>query len=210
MEVSMQQDIEKRIFNVAEFRAVNDSNGVTHLTGYAALFNVWSLDLGGWIESIEAGAFTNSLKVADVRALFNHDPNYVLGRNTAGTLTLEEDQNGLKIDIIPPDTQYARDLVSLVKRGDVNQMSFQFRTLSDDVSFTEDTVKRVLKEVELIDVAVVTFPAYPQTSVQLRSRIEGFNKLASELQVNDSVVSDKQELKAQFNLMRKKLDLVSL
>jgi len=141
------------------------------ITGHAAVFDKWSEDLGGFREKIRAGAFKKTIKEADVRALFNHDPNFVLGRNTAGTLTLEEDKKGLAISIEPPDTQWARDLTTSIERGDINQMSFGFRTVKDQWTTPKEGTdnQRELLEVELFDVSPVTFPAYPQTDVGMRS-----------------------------------------
>lgn len=197
-------DLEKRIFTVNEFRAIED-NGITKITGYAALFNVWSQDMGGFVETIEPGAFTRSLQNgADVRAVINHDPNLILGRSKSGTLTLTEDDIGLRVEIVPPDTQYARDLMTSIKRGDIDQMSFQFKAIDDDVRWDGNLVRRWLKEVDLFDVAPVTFPAYPQTSVSVRSRIEALQSPAS-LQAESDVVAHEAERQARFQTMRKRL-----
>ena len=141
------------------------------ITGHAAVFGKWSEDLGGFREKIREGAFSKTIKEADVRALFNHDPNFVLGRNKAGTLSLEEDKKGLAISIDPPDTQWARDLTTSIERGDITQMSFGFRTVKDQWTTPQDGKEnqRELLEVELFDVSPVTFPAYPQTDVGMRS-----------------------------------------
>lgn len=142
------------------------------ISGYAALFNVLSEDLGGFREQLSTGAFSDAIASSDVRALINHDSNLVLGRNIAGTLAMQEDATGLRVDITPPDTQAARDLVALMQRGDVNQMSFAFTVNKEDQAWTRDgtgpwlrTIKRVAR---LYDVSVVTYPAYPQTSAAVR------------------------------------------
>lgn len=202
-------DLEKRIFTVNEFRAVED-NGIPKITGYAALFNVWSQDLGGFVETIEPGAFTRSLQNgADVRAVINHDPNLILGRSKAGTLNLVEDDIGLRVEIVPPDTQYARDLMTSIKRGDIDQMSFQFKTIDDDVRWDGNLVKRSLKQVDLFDVAPVTFPAYPQTSVSVRSRIEALQGPTS-LRAESDVVALEAERQARFQVMRKRLAVAEM
>ncbi len=144
-----------------------DAGELPKITGQAAVFNVWSEDLGGFKEKIAVGAFKKSLQESDIRALFNHDPNIVLGRNKAGTLSLAESVDGLDIEILPPDTQIARDLVTSVRRGDVSQMSFGFQTIKD--LWKDNHTKRILTEAKLFDVSLVTFPAYSQTSVQARS-----------------------------------------
>ncbi len=165
-----------------ELRADGDSR---KLTGHAAVFNKWSEDLGYFREKIDPAAFDKSLKADDVRALFNHDPNYVLGRNKAGTLELSTDNKGLKVEIDPPDTQWARDLAVSIGRGDISQMSFGFRTITDEWTHFNDSNKpsdRVLLEARLFDVSPVTYPAYPQTDVKVRSIIA--NKLRSITEVD--------------------------
>lgn len=139
------------------------------IVGYSAVFDELSEDLGGFREKVRKGAFSETIKGDDVRALFNHDPNYVLGRTTNETLFLEEDDRGLKIKIIPPDTQWARDLLFSVARGDISQMSFAFETLVDEWNEEEVIPIRTLVKTKLYDVSIVTYPAYPQTNVGIRS-----------------------------------------
>lgn len=137
------------------------------ITGYAAVFDTWA-DIGGWFrESIRKGAFAKTIKENDIRALVNHDENYVLGRNRANTLTLREDEKGLAVEIDPAPTVWANDLLVSMRRGDVSQMSFGFSVNKDEYDFETD--QRVLVDVTLFDVSVVTFPAYPTTSAQVRS-----------------------------------------
>jgi HK97 family phage prohead protease len=142
------------------------------IEGYAAVFNVLSEDLGGWRERIAPGAFARSIADNDVRALWDHDSKYVLGRNRAGTLELAEDERGLSVAIEPPATTWADDLAASMKRGDVNQMSFGFYTRVDEWLEEDGLLVRVLRDVDLFDVSVVTFPAYPQTSAEAR-RVAG-------------------------------------
>lgn len=137
------------------------------ITGYAAVFDTLSVQLWGFREKIAPGAFTSSLG-DDIRALWNHDTGIVMGRSKSGTLRLAEDATGLRIENDPP-TAAAHQLES-IERGDVDQMSFGFRTLED--SWDEDEegqLIRTLLKVKLYEVSFVTFPAYPATSVQLRS-----------------------------------------
>lgn len=143
------------------------------ITGHAALFNKLSEPLPGFREKIAPGAFADSIKTDDIRALFNHDANYVLGRNKAGTLKLVEDEQGLAIEIDPPNTQWAKDLQESIRRGDISQMSFGFVVQDDDwqQSKGKDAV-RTLKTVKLFDVSPVTYPAYPQTSVKVRDYLK--------------------------------------
>ncbi|MBC7193874.1 MAG: HK97 family phage prohead protease [Marinobacter sp.] len=162
--------IEHRAFPLAgvEVRA-EDGDGQPKIMGHAAVFNTLSVDLGFFREKIAPGAFQKTIKEADVRALWNHDPNYVLGRTKSRTLKLAEDDKGLAIEIIPPNTQWARDLMESIKRGDVDQMSFGFRAIKEEWEGDINSPVRVLKEVELFDVSPVTFPAYPATDVSVRS-----------------------------------------
>ena len=157
-------EIERR-YMPAELRIEGDE--APKITGYAAVFDVWA-DIGGWFrEKIAPGAFKNSLKKDDVRALMNHDSNFVLGRNKAGTLRLAEDKKGLAVEIDPAPTTWANDLMISMKRGDVSQMSFGFTVNKADDDYNEDT--RILRDVNLFDVSIVTFPAYPTTSAEVRS-----------------------------------------
>lgn len=155
---------ERRAFN---FEVRDDES--PRLAGHAAVFNSDADIAGLFVERIAPGAFAASIQDHDIRALFNHDPNYILGRNRAGTLRLSEDDKGLAVEIDPPDTQFARDLLTSIKRGDVSQMSFGF-TVQDSEWRTENGRDvRVLKSVRLFDVSPVTFPAYTDTDVTVRS-----------------------------------------
>jgi len=162
-------EIERRNFPVEELRAITDEAGLRHITGYAAVFNSLSEEMYGWKEKIDPGAFAETIGADDIRALKNHNSDYVLGRNKSGTLTLSEDQRGLKIDIMPPDAQWAKDLMVSIDRKDVDQMSFGFRTIDQMWEGEYPDEIRTLMKVQLFDVSPVTFPAYPDTEVGLRS-----------------------------------------
>lgn len=167
--MSQSQQIERRFFK-SEMRM--DSEG--RIEGYAAVFNEWSDDLGGFREMIRNGAFTKTISEADIRGLFNHDSNFVIGRNRSGTLELSEDDSGLHFRASPPETTWANDLKISIDRGDINQGSFGFWTVRDDWRKAEEGNERELIEVGLFDVSVVTFPAYPQTAVNVRSLMTQF------------------------------------
>lgn len=140
------------------------------LRGYAAVFNADSEMLGWFIERIAPGAFDKTLaEGADVRALVDHDSGKILGRSKSGTLRMEVDDHGLAVEIDPPDTSAGRDVVESVRRGDLDGMSFAFTTVSDSWETKDKAQVRTLKEVELHDVSVVAYPAYPDTNVALRS-----------------------------------------
>lgn len=149
--------------------------------GYAAVFGKRSSNLGfgdfSFFEVIERGAFDGVLK-DDVRALFNHDPNLILARSKAGegTLAMGTDDTGLWYEFETPDTNAGRDLMVSLKRGDVDQSSFAFSVGKDGQVWEEKrdgdkvTVLRTIRKVErLHDVSPVTYPAYPDATVALRS-----------------------------------------
>jgi len=144
------------------------------IVGYAAKFAPnRSQDLGGFIEQIDPKAFTRSLKAgADVRALIDHNPSLILGRTLSGTLQLSTDSTGLLVEITPPDTSYSRDLMVSLERGDVTQMSFAFITKEDSWDKEESLNIRTLLDVDLHDVSAVTYPAYLNTEIGLRSLLE--------------------------------------
>jgi HK97 family phage prohead protease len=170
MDKPVTPEIERRAYAMDAMRVEKrDDKEPTLIVGHAAVFNT-EVDIWGlWMERVAPGAFTRAIKEDDVRSLFNHDPNFVLGRNKAGTLTLREDQTGLMTETMPPDTQFARDLVVSIGRGDISQMSFAFRTTSEKWDETGDKWLRTILEVELFDVSPVTYPAFPTTDVGLRS-----------------------------------------
>ena len=161
-------DLERRAFSDLALR-VEEIEGVRRIVGHAAVFNVLSEDLGGFRETIAPGAFRRAIAEDDVRALVNHDPTLILGRNRAGTLVLEEDATGLAVRIAPPETNLARDLLASMARGDISQMSFGFATREDSWETVDGLAVRTLRAVRLFDVSVVTFPAYPQTDAAVRS-----------------------------------------
>ena len=142
-------------------------------TGYAAVFDRLSSNLGGFVERIAPGTFRSTLKQADVRALFNHQADHLLGRSSSGTLRMSEDDQGLRYEIDLPYTSLGRDVAELLRRGDISGSSFGFRTIADEWSETEEGFPlRTLSEVALRDVGPVTFPAYTDTEASLRSLAE--------------------------------------
>lgn len=176
----MNQVIERRVFTTElriERRAA-DAGTQAVLVGHAAVFNAASEDLGGFREIVAPGAFAQSIQQDDIRALFNHSPDQILGRNRAGTLRLAEDSRGLAFEIDLPDTQLARDLAVSIDRGDISGNSFGFQTLEDRWERMEAGELRTLVKVRLFDVSPVTFPAYPQTDVALRS-LQAFRAAAA-------------------------------
>jgi len=127
----------------------------------------------GVVERVQRGAFSALLKSGpDIRALFNHDPDNLLGRTTNGTLSLRSTNRGLEFELMPPDTQVGRDVAMLVGRGDLSGSSYSF--VVADESWSRDKERdvdvRTIKSFEAVyDVGPVTFPAYSATEVALRS-----------------------------------------
>lgn len=168
---------QRTVTRTVELRAAGDASAPGTLTGYAAVFDSRSEVMQDWWygafrEQINPGAFAGAIERDDVRCLQDHLSHIVLGRNTAGTLRLSEDDTGLAIENDLPDTQAARDLSTLMRRGDVNQMSFAFRVINGAEEWSEDAdgmPLRQINEVRLYDVSVVTYPAYTATSAQARA-----------------------------------------
>jgi HK97 family phage prohead protease len=150
-------------YTTLEMRASEDGNV---FTGYAAVFDSPSEPMP-FIEYVRKGAFTKTLKDgADVRLLIDHE-GVPLARTKSGTLTLEEDERGLRVEAsLDPMNPDAQRVISAMKRGDLSQMSFAFRTIKD--AFSADGMVRELREVQLFDVSVVTYPAYEDTIAELR------------------------------------------
>ena len=147
------------------------SNGKT-LSGYAAIFNS-ETDLGSFVEVIRNGAFRKSLEGgANIRALYHHQGDALLGTTRGGTLKLREDAKGLAFDLALPDTTHGRDLAILVDRGDVAGCSFGFKVREggDRWELRGAQTVRELLDVELHEVTLTHDPAYPDTSIALRRK----------------------------------------
>jgi HK97 family phage prohead protease len=153
---------------------------VPTLEGYAAVFNretvlvpkdAWYEGSPEVREKINIGAFKRSIGISDQRAVWNHNTDIVLGRRKNGTLTLTEDEKGLRTIITPPDTDLVRDMVlAPIDRGDVDQMSFGFRVIDDSVTEERGLIMITLREVDLIEVSPVAIPAYTDTEIALSAR----------------------------------------
>lgn len=164
-------DYEKRAFEFKDFKTREEGDDL-FIEGYFARFDGRYELWGKAFERIAPGAFEATLLTDDIRALINHDSAMVLGRTKAGTLELQEDSAGLWGQIlINRADQDAMNLYERVKRGDVNQCSFGFDIISQEITELPDgTTEFLLKEVKLYEVSVVTFPAYENTSVEARQK----------------------------------------
>lgn len=164
--------VERRAFKVE----VRKDAGCTKISGTAVVFNQLSENLGGFRELISPSAF-DDCDMSDVRCLFNHDENHILGRTVSKTLRITRDDSGLHFECDVPDTTLARDLSVSMDRGDVDQCSFSFTVPSGGAEWkdgdTAGSITRTVKKISrLFDVSVVTYPAYPQTSANIRSYTE--------------------------------------
>lgn len=178
-----------------------DGGGTVTVAGYAAVFGEWA-DIYGWFEeTVARGAFTNTLRTADVRAYFDHDRGRVLGRSTAGTLRLTEDAKGLFVEIDLPDTTDGRDVATLIERGDVSGMSFGFSVLRQEWDETVDPPRRTILEVELREVSIVSEPAYDGTSIAMRS-LEAVRKEKRQHPAHRRIEARRAEMENRFRGIR--------
>jgi len=152
-----------------ETRAKDDAPG---LVGYAAVFDTEANIEGMFREVIRKGAFADAITRDDIHALDNHDYGRVIGRKKSGTLKIYEDDRGLRVEITPPDTTVARDLMANIAAGNIDQMSFAFSMMGGRQVWDEtgDMPLRSIEKVgELFEVSVVPRGAFQTTEVGMRS-----------------------------------------
>ncbi|MFF2773355.1 HK97 family phage prohead protease [Streptomyces sp. NPDC058052] len=161
----------------------DDDGGGARFAGYASVFNsrtaIGNPLRWGFYEEIAPGAFSKTLSEGDARMLIDHDSYYVVSRSSAGTLSLSEDERGLAVDsALDTELSYVRDLKANLRNGNVTGMSFGFYVIKDE--WNSETIEvegadpvdvdvRVIREVRLIEVSAVTFPAYPETEAELKA-----------------------------------------
>jgi len=154
-----------------EFRMESMEHNGNVVRGYAAVYDSDS-EFMGYYEQIEKGAFDDVMN-DDVRAYYNHDENYLLGRVSSGTLRIGTDKRGLYYEVDLPNTTYANDLVELMKRGDINQSSFAFLIGQDRWEERDGKTYRIIEKVSrLIDVSPVAMPAYQMATSELKRDLE--------------------------------------
>lgn len=164
---------ELRVINTQmELREDGDKEKIA---GYGIRYNELSEPIMGLFkEKIAPGAADNAIKNSDIRSLFNHDPNYVLGRKKAGTLNIYEDEIGVRYEADPPDTQWANDLKKNIARGDIDGSSFIFSVAEDGDEWDDSgdiPIRTITEFEEIIDIGPVTFPAYPTATSGVRSNL---------------------------------------
>lgn len=180
-----------------EVRAEGDKRT---LVGYAAIWNSDTTIGDYFVERIAPGAFTKAIR-GDILALVNHDSGRVVGRTKSGTLRLKEDERGLAVEIDIPDTTDGNDLWKLVERGDISGMSFAFRATKQEWDESGDVPHRTVIEAELYEVTATPIPAYPDTSLAMRSlekaRAEGRaqNALAAKRRIAERKARHEQRIR---------------
>lgn len=150
-----------------EVRAITGDDGRRVIEGRAIVYDAWSEDLGGFREMLVPGSANLT---SDLLALFDHDTSMVLGRTSSGTLEAHDDGSGVVMRAFPPDTSWARDLLVSMDRGDIRQMSFRLRVNEDEWNVVDGEVQRVIRDMDVDELSVVSMPAYPQTSANARSK----------------------------------------
>ena len=196
---------ERHVISKTEARVANRENDdQREIEGYAAVFDK-TTSIRWFTESIDPHAFDETIEKDEIVACFNHDPNLVLGRNSAGTMLLSTDNIGLKYLIYPPDTQAGNDVHTSITRGDVKGSSFWFIVLEDKWSYADDSddVHRTILKVRLIELGPVTFPAYVDTTASARSLGDWL-----EAQINEAQQAADDKWKR--DAMRRRLDLAAL
>lgn len=198
----MSTELEKRAWmsGRCELRALED--GRKRIVQRAVPYGEMSVDLGGWREVIVAGAFATDGE--DIHALWQHRSDQVLGRTTTGTLRLQQDETGIYSEIDPPDTQWARDAMVSIERGDVDKSSFAFYTDEDEWLITNNEVIRRVKRGRLAEVSPVTFPAYPMTSTALRDQAAALRARGDDAAVREA---EELALRARGAARRRRLEM---
>jgi len=202
--------MERRTFETSKFEIRAKDDGAKTIGGYAVVFDRLSVMMYGFRERIKPGAFANSMG-DDIRALWQHDTAQVLGRTRAGSLRVWEDETGVGFEVDVPDTQTGRDAVTLIERGDVDQMSFGFSVLPEGDDWIEDDDGQLVREVrnaKLYEVSPVTFPAYPDSTAEIVRSAPEWVRRALEPGANDTQQVDKA--RARMTLLRRETDLLRL
>ena len=184
--------MEKRIFNL-ESRFETREDGTEFVSGYGAVFNSKSENLGGFYEFISPSAITQeTIDKSDIRALINHDQNLVLARSTSGTLKVEVDEKGMRYSFDIPETSYGKDLAINMKNGNISQSSFAFTIATNGDNWSTDEegndIRTITKIDRLYDVSPVVYPAYSQAESDLVVAQRGL-----------AMYKEKQEIKEEEN-----------
>ena len=211
---------ETRFYNLMNIEIREDPTdpaSETQISGYAATYDSYSVDLGGFVEVIEPGFFDNAIEISDVVSLWNHNSDKPLGRQSAGTLRVASDLMGLRTVTFPPDTSWGIDAVKSIRRGDVKEMSFSFTVAPNGEKWeTRDNgmiVRTLLSGgcAQLYDISPVTFPAYKSTSVGVSSRALTKAKELTNAQAGDNQpTAEAASTQARNAARRRQLELMRI
>lgn len=198
--------ITRALFETDGLEIRKSQEGKQTLVGYAVRWDKLSVPIyGSFRERVRAGAFTESLKSNNVRALWNHNSDFVLGSTGGKTMALREDDKGLYFEIDLPDTQIGRDAAITIQRGDVSGMSFGFNTRKQEWDETDPkNIIRTLVDVDLREISPTPFPAYPQTKVGIRSVEDDFREFI-EARKSQTQKSESDANLNLLNIRRRKL-----
>lgn len=211
-------ETERRTFEIDDLEVRVLPGQAPVIAGYAVVFDSWSevmVDARGrsFRERIAPTAFDRALSVQpDIRALWNHNADYPLGRTRNGTLALRKDGMGLRVELTPPATSWGQDAVESIRRGDVSGMSFAFAAKREggdtwEKPGVDGIAHRTLLDVDLYEVSPVTFPAYPATTVGVRAvSVPDFE---SDSQAAVEIEQDKDESRAAVvGVLREQLEIL--
>lgn len=201
----MRVEKEVRTLQVDNLEVRNEEEKRT-ISGYAARFNSLSQDLGGFVEKIERGAFSNSLKSSIITALWNHNTDYVLG-SSDDNLRVWEDENGLRFELEVGNNHFDEYVLDKIQRRHVKGVSFGFSVEEDDWDGEGEKPVRTLRKVSLFEISPTPFPAYTETSVNVRSLVEKMTANSTQ----ESVLVEEQETQERsIALKKRKLKLMEV
>lgn len=204
------KNMRQRLLKESHLEVREDSEG-PKITGYGIVYNQEARLWDDLFEIIRPGAAHDVLQGApDIRCAFNHSPDHIIGRTKSGTLTVEEDEWGVRYTATPPDTQWCRDLLQSIRRGDVDGSSFTFSVEPQDETVKRQEDNTYLREVRRLaalgEVGPVTWPAYEGTTAQVRSAQDEYDSFTEQLRAQE----DSEEIAARqraLGLRRKRLDI---
>lgn len=166
----------KKVFEVRSFvtpvTCETRDDGAPVVTGLGIPYGVWSEDIGGFVERFAAGSVSESMVADDWRGIYNHNSDCVLGRVSAGTLTLREEPEGVHYSAFPPiEAHWVPGMIASIKRGDIRENSFRFYASSEHVLWEEKdgTLWRTILKASIRELGPQVFPAYTETNVEVRS-----------------------------------------
>ncbi|BAU28966.1 prohead peptidase [Aneurinibacillus soli] len=208
------EKFEQRTFTLSNIEVrMEGEAGAPTVSGDVVMFEQLSVPLWGFREKVRKGAFDKSLRKSIIKALWNHNSDLVLGSTKNRTLRLWEDDMALRFELDLPNTTWGKDAAESIRRGDVDGVSFGFEVVKDEWDYDDPSdVIRTLIEVNLYEISPTPFPAYPDSSVDMRSAKRTFERFtASRDAENQEAAKEEQEQRKQkFDAMRKRIALAEM